>query len=294
MADKHWVCTDATGDWSASANWSATRSGAGGAGAPGANDDVFVEIGTQPLMNLAGITADLGSFTWSADYPLGTSSTPISITVSGTSAYTTPVNRSGVCRISKATSVRLQAAGTAGIDKLSIECPSNATVDLSVTSTGGFAANSGDYIHISAGTVTIDGEAAAAAGTTVRCLGGLTTFNSDSNALRKLVAASGSRVVSKRSIVDIVCDGGAHSQTDGAAAITGTLEVSNGGYHNHTASGTIATSDVRPGGKADDANNKYNWTLTNRTKWKGGTNFDTSTRLLANPTTTPAGEVGPG
>jgi hypothetical protein len=287
MANRYWLGVN--GNLTDTANWAATRGGAGGETVPGANDDVYIETGIVPSTNLAGITGDLGSFTWSLPGSLGTSSTPISIQVSGTSGIT---GRSGVVRITTTTFVNLQAAGASGIDKLSLELPSNGVAILSVTSTGGFAANSGDYIHIDGGTVTLSGEAAAAASTKVRVVSGILTGEADATYTFQAVdVGPGATFKTARSCVSLDVSSGASAQTTDGAGVSTLLVVHPNGSFNHAGYGTIALSDVRPGGKADAKGSKYNFTLTAKVKWKGSSNFEDATKLLNVPSYTTVGET---
>lgn len=287
MANKHWLGVN--GNLTDTANWSTSRGGAGGAAVPTTDDDVYFETGIPPSTNLAGITDILGSLYWSLDGPLGTSSTPLSVSVSGTSAIT---GRSGVVRVTKTTYVNLQAAGSAGIDKLSLELPSNATAILSVTSTGGFAANSGDYIHIDGGTVTLSGEAAATSGSKIRVVSGILNGEADASfTFQSVEVGPSAQFKTARSCVTLDVSTNARAETTDAAGVSTQLTVHPGGYHNHTGYGTIALSDVRPGGKAEAKNSKYNFTLTARTKWRGGSNFEDATKLLNVPSSTTVGET---
>lgn len=287
MAEKHWLGVNS--NLTDTANYSLTRGGAGGAAVPTTDDDAFYEIGIPPATNLSGITDILGSLTWTLPGPVGVpGGNPLSISVSGTSGLSPA--RSGQVRIKNATSVNLQAAGAAGIDKLSLELPSNATAVLTVTSTGGFAANSGDYIHIDGGQVNLSGEAAAASGTKIRVISGSLTGEADASfTFQSVTVARAASFRTKRSCVSLTTDG--FSQTIDAAGVSTLLTVNGSGRHNHIAYGTIADSEVLPGGKADTNGSSYSFTLTAKKKWKGGDNFDTSSNIINTPTVVQVGET---
>src|SRR5438067_497201 len=61
LANKWWVNSVTSGDWLTSTNWSATNGGAGGAGIPGASDQVFIQAAdsTSRTISLASGSATI-------------------------------------------------------------------------------------------------------------------------------------------------------------------------------------------------------------------------------------------
>lgn len=104
MADKHWRGTAGDGDWSNTNNWSATRGGATGAGAPASNDVVYIESGPDITAGLSQGSVDLNGLTITFDGNIGTSSTSLTIAVSGTSGATLTYRGTGkICNITAGT-----------------------------------------------------------------------------------------------------------------------------------------------------------------------------------------------
>lgn len=147
MADKFWRGTAGDGDWSNTNNWSSTRFGSTGAGAPASTNDVYILDGNYPIIaGLSAAATDLNSLTVGPNYSgyIGTASTPLTVAVSGTSGATLKAIGGAWqwCKI---------IAGTNGIDVL----------DIRSTGSGKFWLSGGTTVDTYLGTGNVEIEAGA-------------------------------------------------------------------------------------------------------------------------------------
>lgn len=274
MAEKHYVGKD--GDWDKANNWSATRGGAGGAGVPEADDEVFVEN----LNHLLATGTSQGSIDLQSLYAtivqggqLGSDSTPLAIAVSNETTATP----NAVIRNYGGAPVYL-TAGTNGIDSLTIVGFSEFVL-------------SGTFVNIYAG---VSGTARLADGFAVTALntaGMGTILEAGSGTVAAIVAQAGSHRLD-RSVTTLSLYGRARAVSRKTAAFTTiNLFPSNAGQrgttYTHQSSGTIGTINVYTDAAASAAGATAPFTVTNSTLYAGGRLFEDAAEGLityTNPT----------
>lgn len=279
MADKHWVATVSPADWNATASWSLTRGGASGAAVPTTGENVYVETGIAPDTNLASNTAVLGILTWTASFAMGSSSTPLEVSAA-------------TVRIRNTSFVNLKAIGTAGIRYCDIDVASSGTVALSVSSTGGFSSDGSNagYLHIN-GNATLSGEICTVVGSVLRVFGGRSTMDYHATACVACEIDPGASLTFSRGISTLRMSSKSRAIGRDNAPIATGLYVEPEAHYSHESYGTIALSDVKPGGIASAQFNKYPFTLTSRVRRKNAQNFYDTSNLANTPADTGVGNV---
>jgi hypothetical protein len=241
MATRTWTDGGADGDWSNTANWS-------GGAVPVDGDDVVIGDTTRAItagLNQAGV--DLASLKITGGASIGSSSTPLTIGVSGTLTW------SGT-----GSYIKIKADTTDGITRAVIQPTGGGTAYLS----GGTF----DQVEGGSGLVDID---ATAVVTTALGAGAGWSIAYNATGITTFTLAKGT-ATTKRSIGTADVGPGALLVTQLTAGISTKVTVQPGGYFNHQASGTIAHSEVRPDGKANAAHTPYSgFTVTNRTNFRG-------------------------
>lgn len=279
MADRHWVATVSPADWNSTASWSASRGGASGAAVPTTGDNVYVETGIAPDTNLASVTAVLGIVTWTAPFAMGSSSTPLEVSAATVRVRNTPF-------------VNLKAIGTSGIRYCDIDIPSSGTIALSVSSTGGFSSDGSNagYLHIS-GNATISGEVCTVAGSALRIFGGRSTMDYHATACVLAEIDPGAALIFSRGISTVRMSAKSRAIGRDNAPIATGLYVEPEAFYSHESYGTIALSDVKPGGIASAKDSKYPFTLTSRIRRKNAQNFYDTSNLANTPADIGVGNV---
>lgn len=229
MANKYGRFT-ADGDWSNTNNWSSTRTGATGAGAPSSNDDVYLLDPIQfPITTgLSQAAVDLNSMTIGPDFngSIGSAGSPLIIAVSGTSGATLRVSGSGSVYIT---------AGTNNIDRAVIAC----------RGAGRFWATGGTYTILE----NRSGNNEVTSGCTA------TTVYNYSGVPLNLLAGSTVTTVYNFDGASLLCSTNLTTLTnDGTARCTNSVTITtlhNYNAYTHQSTGTITTANCYPGSTAD-------------------------------------------
>lgn len=221
MADKYGRFTS-NGDWSDGNNWSSTRYGATGAGAPASNDVVYLLDPPQFAITsgLSQGAVDLNGMTIGPDWngQLGAPGSPLTIAVSGTSGATLSISGSGSVYIT---------AGTNGVDIAKLQCRGAGKVWL----TGGTFAQVENR----------SGDNESASGCTITTLYNLGRFMLKAGGTTTTVFNTGT-LLSEVNLTTLHNDGTAR----GINAVTITT-LNNRSDYTHQSSGTITTANCYPG-----------------------------------------------
>lgn len=267
MALRYWRGT--TSDWTNTANWSATRTGATGVAIPASADDVFILDSATNIDPYGGAAVDLASLTIGGDFRgriLG-----LTIAVSGL----TSIN---------AVADIVLTAGTANIDDLRIYSTGGASVTLEGGTFTAVQIGSGNLVKQSTATVTTLNQA----GGRVIDTGGVayTTVNQGGGTL--ITLAGGTTLTTAGIAVSL------------SSAAWTTINGERGASYTHNSSGTIGTATSKPGTTFTDRpvgvqnlnglivnGQPTPFTLTNSVEWLGGSMFENNLAAITrtNPTT---------
>jgi hypothetical protein len=255
------------GNWDDTANWSTTRGGAGGSAEPSASDDVFIlDSATDITTNLTGVTAQ--TIKIGGDYQGNIGGSGTALTVATTTCVITveTVGRQYV---------NLSASTT--VAQVNVNSTGSGTVNLGA---GTFT----DVYCGASGTLNIDGGCVVtnlySAGMKV-----FSAYNGTAHTIAKILGGVGHEI--RRAVTTLTLGGGA--TTYNAVTLT-TANVQRGGSLNHTSNGTITTLEVQPGGST--LGGFLPFTVTNSTKYEGGSLFPNTNQVTYTNATTIIGRSG--
>jgi hypothetical protein len=257
MADKYWRGTAGDGDWSNTNNWSATRFGSTGAGAPASNDVVYIVDGNYSITTgLNAASTDLDGFTVGPNYTgnIGTSSAPLQIAVSGTSGATMRIKGIGGQYI-KIT------AGTNGIDVLDIEETGAGTFYLVGGTTTDAYFGTGNVV-VEAGAVLTNWYSA-----------GANIDLADNGTDCAIAELAGGTCRSRRDLDAVIVGPTAVLTTLEDVTVDGSIDVS--GVWNCQSSGTVASLKARPTARVTaQGSSATALTITSLVKYAGAQVFE--------------------
>lgn len=259
MANRYWLGVN--GNWDDTANWSTTRGGAGGSAEPTGSDDVFILDGSTDIVtNITGVTAQ--TIKIGGDFKGNIGGAGTALTVSTTTCVIT-VETVGRQYVNLAASTTV------------------ATVNVNSTGPGTVNLGSGTFTDVycgANGTLNIDGGCVVTNLYSAGCKI-LSAYNATAHTIAKILGGVGHEI--KRVVTTLTLGGSA--TTYNAVTLT-TANVVRGGTLNHTSNGTITTIEVQPGGTA--LGGFLPFTVTNSTKYEGGSLFaNTAAVTYTNPTT---------
>lgn len=266
-----WVGGAGTKLYTDSANWSATRGGAGGNGPPIAGDSVYIVDGNSQIVGSDQSGVALASFE-ATFAPQGTISVPpMSI---GSLAAPLKIGLAAGATATLSGShgdiyIGPSFADAAGM----LVCNGRGNVFVSgVTSAGGGSIVGG----VGAGKVTI---ASDYAGTfSVLNLGCQMEVAYTATSTTMPVTVDSGVVTSYRSMTAGEVSGALVLAN--TAAASGTITVRKGGLHNHRSTGPLANMVVKSGGIASAVGGPSGFTVTNATVYGSGSMFTGSTNII--------------
>jgi hypothetical protein len=270
MADRFW--RGVNNDFTSTANWSATRTGATGVAAPSASDDVYIYDGTGDITgNVTGVTA-------------------LSMTIGGlfqghitgmTIATTTCVVTIEGVAFGKTVSIGAAAGVTLGL----IHVKSTKTGAVSI-----IAGAAGVLTSLRAGKVgnlNIDGSGVV---TNFYCAGMPTTCMYSATAFTLAEFRTGSHML-QRSATTLTMDTGAQvmSEFSGVDNAFTTVNVGSSATLRQNTAGTIGTLNAFPGGTLTPGVTKF--TVTNSNYWEGANINRNSDKITFTNPPAPFGDV---
>lgn len=266
-----WVGGAGTQLYTAAANWSATRGGAGGNGPPIAGDAVHIVDSNSKIAGSDQSGVALASFE-ATFAPQGTSSVPpLSIGSLGT-----PLK------------IGLAAGATATLGGMH--------GDIYIGPT--FADSAGMLVCNGLGNVVVSGVSSAGGGSIIGgSRAGKVTIASDyagTFSVLNLGCQMEVAYTATSTTMPVTVDAGVvtsyRSMTTGevsgmlvlahTAAASGTITVRKGGMHNHRSTGTLANMVVKSGGVASAVGGPSGFTVTNATVYGSGSMFPGSTNIV--------------
>lgn len=265
MANRYWL--GVSGDWDSTANWSTTRGGAGGSAEPSASDDVFILDGsTDIITNITGVTAQTIKIGGDFKGNIGGAGTALTIATTTCVITVETVGRQYV---------NLAASTTV------------ATVNVNSTGSGAVNLGSGTFTDVycgANGTLNIDGGCVVTNLYSAGCKV-LSAYNATAHTIAKILGGVGHEI--KRVVTTLTLGGSA--TTYNAVTLT-TANVLRNGVLSHTSNGTITTIEVQPGGAA--LGGFLPFTVTNSTKYEGGSLFSNTNQVTYTNATTIIGRTG--
>jgi hypothetical protein len=268
MADRYWL--GVSNDFTATANWSTTRNGAGGSAAPTSSDAVYILDGSLDITgNITGVECSAATIGGNFRGNIGTVGTSMT--------FTTATN--GI-KVQTCNKQFFNLAATTTIATLYIDGTGNGAVNL----TGG------TFTNTRCGTVGRVVVAAACTVTNLYSAGIVAQIEAGSAAtLLDIQAGVGHEL--RRSAATLILGGQLTAYLQ--AALTGTgataSSVIRGGRLLWASNGTIAEIVAKPGAVAMASDVPF--TVTNSTVWEGASLFENASIVTFTNDSTPVGKV---
>jgi hypothetical protein len=251
MATRYWVGGAGSKSFQDTANWSATRGGAGGATAPTGTDEAFIESGTSDINSGLSNAAFTGQLTVSAGFSgtIGTSggagliANLVQLRYSGSGRFAFFGSSGGNISFARIYDTRSSVrfvSGTVSALYVGIGCNVRSSNGVTLT----LVQNGGGFIDI--GTTGV-GTYAGLGGSAV-CVGSAATVS--------------------------LYDG--RFQLGGSAPITDSVSVFGSSTYSHKSAGAIEQIFVAPQATATSESAVFPFTITNSTRWIGSRFFDPS------------------
>lgn len=249
MADRHWVGAVTSDDLSDTANWSATRGGAGGETVPSTSDTVYIEVGSVDITAGALACANLYF------------SAPINFGTEG-----------GALNVECTTLMEIR--GNRDFANMAIVTSTLPTLHYRVGS-GTLTLNSGTTTNIyagAAGSIVVNAAAVVGSSGAIKSGGCRIQIAYNATAITYLSMLGGYADGIARSMATLNVAPGAQARLTDAAAISTRAYI--GGKLLHHSTGTIADIDVGNGARATSEGGAYPFTVTASAKGVGAYCFD--------------------
>lgn len=270
MADRFW--RGVNNDFTSTANWSATRTGATGQTAPSASDDVYIYDGTGDITgNVTGVTAQsmtIGGLFQGNITGMTVATTTCVVTIEGVA-------------FGKTVSIGAAAGVTLGL--IHVKSTKQGKVSIIAGAAGVLTALRAGRI----GDLNIDGSGVV---TNFYCAGMPTTAAYASTAFTLAEFRTGTHTL-QRSATTLTLDNAAQvaSEFTGVDNAFTTVNIGSAATLRQNTAGTIGTLNAYPGGTLAPVNTKF--TVTNCNVWEGSNINRNSDKITFTNAPAPFGDV---